>query len=63
MILSMTGFGSAVAEYNKKRFTVEVKSLNSKQLDLSLRLLRAIVRSNRRCATSWLRVWSAAKPN
>lgn len=38
MILSMTGFGSAVAEYNKKRFTVEVKSLNSKQLDLSLRL-------------------------
>ena len=38
MILSMTGFGSATAEYLNKKFTVEVKSLNSKQLDLTLRL-------------------------
>jgi TIGR00255 family protein len=38
MILSMTGFGKAVAEFSTKRVTVEVKSLNSKQLDLSARI-------------------------
>lgn len=38
MILSMTGFGSATVEYLNKKFTVEVKSLNSKQLDLTIRL-------------------------
>lgn len=38
MILSMTGFGIATAECDNKKFTVEVKSLNSKQLDLTLRL-------------------------
>lgn len=34
----MTGFGKAVAEADDKKITVEIKSLNSKQLDLSLRL-------------------------
>lgn len=34
----MTGFGKAEAEVGNKKITVEVKSLNSKQLDLSLRL-------------------------
>ena len=34
----MTGYGKAVAEYNGKTYTIEVKSLNSKFLDLSLRL-------------------------
>lgn len=34
----MTGFGRAVAETTSKRFTVEIKSLNSKQLDLSTRI-------------------------
>ena len=38
MILSMTGFGSAVVESKNKKFTFEVKSLNSKQLDLSARI-------------------------
>ncbi|MEG0701186.1 MAG: YicC/YloC family endoribonuclease [Muribaculaceae bacterium] len=38
MILSMTGFGKAVITYNNKKITVEIKSLNSKQLDLSVRL-------------------------
>ena len=47
----MTGFGSAVAECANKKFTVELKSLNSKQLDLSMRspagyrLLEADMRS------------------
>lgn len=36
--MSMTGFGRASAEAEGKRITVEVKSLNSKQLDLNLRV-------------------------
>jgi len=35
MILSMTGYGKAVVVYNEKKIIVEVKSLNSKSLDLS----------------------------
>ncbi len=38
MILSMTGYGKAVAEYEGKKIHVEVKSLNSKSLDLSTRI-------------------------
>ncbi len=38
MIKSMTGFGKAEAQIANKRVTVEVKSLNSKQLDLSVRV-------------------------
>ena len=34
----MTGFGKAVSSFNNKKITVEVKSLNSKQLDASVRL-------------------------
>lgn len=38
MIQSMTGFGKATAELSKRKVTVELKSLNSKQLDLSVRM-------------------------
>lgn len=38
MIRSMTGFGNAVTEYRNKIITVEIKSVNSKFFDLSLRL-------------------------
>lgn len=38
MIQSMTGYGKAVVVYNKKKINVEVKSLNSKQLDLTTRI-------------------------
>ena len=38
MIQSMTGYGKADATYNGKKIHVEVKSLNSKALDLSTRL-------------------------
>ena len=38
MILSMTGFGKAAKVFNNKKLTVEVKSLNSKQLDASVRM-------------------------
>ena len=37
MIKSMTGFGKASSEFSTKKITVEVRSLNSKQLDLNLR--------------------------
>ena len=38
MIKSMTGYGKAEQIYLTKRIVVEVKTLNSKQLDLSLKL-------------------------
>ena len=38
MILSMTGYGKAVATYKTKKINVEIKSLNSKSLDLSTRI-------------------------
>ncbi len=38
MIQSMTGYGKAIANYKGKKITVEVKSLNSKALDLSTRI-------------------------
>lgn len=34
----MTGFGKSVVEIDNKKITVEIKSLNSKQLDMSLRI-------------------------
>lgn len=34
----MTGFGKAVREYADKKFTVEIRTLNGKQLDLGLRI-------------------------
>jgi len=38
MIQSMTGFGRCVRQLSDKAITVEIKSLNSKSLDLNLRL-------------------------
>ncbi len=34
----MTGYGKAIAETPKKKITIEIKSLNSKQLDLNTKL-------------------------
>ena len=38
MIKSMTGFGKGEATFQNKKITVAIRSLNSKQLDLTLRL-------------------------
>ena len=38
MIQSMTGYGKAVVTFNDKKINVEVRSLNSKTLDLSTRI-------------------------
>lgn len=34
----MTGFGKATAEINGKKFSIEIKTLNSKQADISVRI-------------------------
>ncbi len=38
MIKSMTGYGKAIAETAQKKITIEIKSLNSKQLDLNTKM-------------------------
>lgn len=38
MIKSMTGYGKAEATVSNRKITVEIRSLNSKQLDLSIKL-------------------------
>jgi uncharacterized protein (TIGR00255 family) len=38
MLMSMTGFGKATGTFEGKKVTVEVRSLNSKSLDLNMRL-------------------------
>ena len=37
MILSMTGYGKAELQLPTKKVTIEIKSLNSKNLDLNVR--------------------------
>ena len=34
----MTGFGRGVASSSSKKITIEIKSLNSKQFDLTMRV-------------------------
>ncbi|MBP3890012.1 MAG: hypothetical protein J6D01_02250, partial [Muribaculaceae bacterium] len=38
MLLSMTGFGDATVQAPERKITVEIKSLNSKQFDMSTRV-------------------------
>lgn len=38
MIKSMTGFGKCQASYKNKNITIEIKSLNSKQIDFGIRI-------------------------
>ena len=38
MIKSMTGYGKSIAETSQKKITIEIKSLNSKQLDVNTKL-------------------------
>ena len=38
MMKSMTGFGKASGEISEKKITIELKSLNSRQLDLNIRI-------------------------
>ena len=38
MVRSMTGYGKAECEFSQKKVTIEIKSLNSKQMDLNTRI-------------------------
>lgn len=38
MLMSMTGFGKATGTFHSKKISIEVRSLNSKSLDLNVRL-------------------------
>lgn len=53
----MTGFGKAVVEAQSKKITVEIKSLNSKQLDVNTRIpsaFRSIELELRNIIASWV---------
>lgn len=43
MIKSMTGYGTGSAEYNGKTFTIEIKSVNSRYSDFSIKLPRIYI--------------------
>lgn len=43
MIKSMTGFGRACSECEEKNFTVEIKSVNHRYLDLNIRMPRNLI--------------------
>ncbi len=55
MTKSMTGFGKGEATLKNKKITVEIRSLNSKQLDLNLRLPSAYRQSEYEIRTSLAR--------
>jgi len=38
MIKSMTGFGKSATSINQKKISIEIRSLNSKQADISVRI-------------------------
>ena len=38
MIISMTGFGKSETKFQRKKLSVEIRSLNSKNIDLSFRI-------------------------
>ncbi|NTW33069.1 MAG: hypothetical protein HGB12_10660, partial [Bacteroidetes bacterium] len=40
MIKSMTGFGKSVSEYGEKKICIEIRTLNSKQLDINAKICR-----------------------
>ena len=46
MIQSMTGYGKGESKTNLKKFKVEIKTLNSKGLDISKNIQISIVRKN-----------------
>ncbi len=43
MIKSMTGYGRAFKETSKRNFTIEIKSVNSRYLDLSIKIPRNLI--------------------
>ena len=56
MIQSMTGYGKATAELPDKKINVEIKSLNSKAMDLSTRIAPAL-----KSVMRFLKFWNVEK--
>ena len=61
MLLSMTGYGKASCEYSNKKITVEVKSLNSKQIDISMRIANVYREKDINCETLLRKNWNVEK--
>ena len=61
MILSMTGYGKAVVTYKEKKISVEIKSLNSKNFDLSTRIAPLYREKERKYGKLLLICWNVAK--
>ena len=57
----MTGYGKAVVAYKEKKINVEVKSLNSKSLDLSARIAPLYREKEWKSVVFLHRSWSAVK--
>ena len=50
MIVSMTGFGKGETQFQNKKITVELRTLNSKNIDLNFRTPHATESLNHYCA-------------
>ena len=61
MIQSMTGFGKVTAELLSKKVTVEIKALNSKQLDLSTRIPSIYKDKEMELRSLYFNLWSGEK--
>ena len=62
MIKSMTGFGKAEVAIPDKKITVEIRTLNSKQLDLAVICLRPTGPWNTKSGLWRRKLSSAVKP-
>ena len=51
MIQSMTGYGKAKISVDNKNFNIEIKSLNSKQIDMNIKM-RSIYKEKEYCKNS-----------
>ena len=57
----MTGFGKVTAELPSKKVTVEIKALNSKQLDLSTRIPSIYKDKEMELRACYFNLWSGEK--
>ena len=52
MIKSMTGFGRCEVEEDNRKITVEMKSVNHRYLDVSIKMPKSLIFLRRRFETS-----------
>ena len=61
MIQSMTGYGKATVELPDKKINVEIKSLNSKAMDLSARIAPLYREKEMKSVMKYHGNWSAER--